>query len=151
MPSQSYLAKIHIAKKEIGLTDQEYRDILFMHFDGARSAKDLSDRQALALINKFRAKGWQPKKQITVKSERSGSRKVNDNYRTIKQGPYAKMQRKVLAMWAALGYDVKLLDARCKKQFKVDRIEWLQDYDALHVLITDLQQRCENAGVSTNG
>lgn len=147
MADRTMLAKIHIAKKELGLTDEQYRDILFLHFEGATSAKDLNDRQALALINKFRAKGWKPKQQATVKKGRTGTKRVNDNYRAIKNGPFAKMQRKVLALWATLGYDVSLLDARCKKQFGVERIEWVQDYDHLRVLILDLTSRCESAGV----
>lgn len=135
------LAKIHIAKKELGLTDEAYRDMLRLYFDGAESAKDLNDRQLTVLLNKFKSKGWKQKQPTTVKNGSSGHRKVSDNYRKINPGPYAKMQRKVLAMWAQLGYDVKKLDARVKKQFGIDRIEWLQDYDNLRVLIVDLETR----------
>lgn len=149
MPSRADLAKIHIAVKDLGLTDEEYRDIMRHHFAGSESAKELTSGQARVLLGIFRRKGWSgPKQRTTVKKGRTGSRTVNDNYRQIGAGPYAKMQRKILAMWAALGYDVALLDARCKKQFGVDRIEWLQDYDRLRVLITDLQARCERAGVA---
>jgi phage gp16-like protein len=140
------LAKIHIAKKELGLTDDVYRDILRIHF-GVDSAKDLKPKQVTVLLNKFRAKGWKPKKGAIVKNGRTGTRRKDDNYIQIKPGPAAKQQRYILAMWNALGYDVAKLHARCKKQFSIERFEWVTEYDELHVLITDLQQRCKSAGI----
>ena len=38
-PSKAALAKIHIAKKELGLTDEMYRDLLFCNFK-VESAKE---------------------------------------------------------------------------------------------------------------
>jgi hypothetical protein len=38
------------------------------------------------------------------------------------------------------------LHARCKRQFGVDRFEWLTDYQPLHILITDLEHRLRAAG-----
>ena len=67
MPDQKLLAKIHIAKKELGLDEDLYREILSSEFaclpvrQGVRSSKDMTDRQAIKLINIFREKGWVPK------------------------------------------------------------------------------------------
>lgn len=140
------LAKIHIAKKELGLSDEAYRDILHINF-GVESAKDLLPKQVVALLNKFRALGWKPKRPKVVKMGRKGTQRKGDNYIEIKPGPAARQQRYILAMWNALGYDVAKLHARCKKQFGVDRFEWLTEHKELHVLITDLQQRCHSAGI----
>ena len=134
------LAKIHIAKKELGLTDEAYRDMLHLHF-GVSSAKDLLPKQVVVLLNNFRARGWKPKKGAVVKHGRADQRRKDDNFIVIKPGPAARQQRKVLAMWAALGYDVAKLHARCKKQFGIERFEWVTEYDELHVLITDLEHR----------
>ena len=60
MPVQKLLAKIHIAKKELGLDEETYREVLSSEF-GVRSSKDLNDAKALKLIRYFREKGWQPK------------------------------------------------------------------------------------------
>jgi hypothetical protein len=60
MPVQKLLAKIHIAKKELGLEDSIYRDILYRKFR-VGSSKSLSDSQALVLINHFKGLGWVPK------------------------------------------------------------------------------------------
>ncbi len=59
MPSHSDLAKIHIAKKELGLDDAAYRSILWDRYH-RESAADLTDRQAADLIETFRRKGWRP-------------------------------------------------------------------------------------------
>lgn len=152
MLSKTSLAKIHIAKKELGLSDETYRDILHLHF-GVDSAAKLNDRQGTVLLNHFRAKGWQPKQPVgersrtTVKNGRKASKKVNDNYRHIKPGPAAAQQKYVLALWSLLGYEIKKLDSRCHTQFGVDRIEWLTEHDDLHILITDLRKRCRDAGL----
>ena len=48
------LAVIHIVKRELGLADEEYRDILQM-VTGVRSAKDLDDRSFRKLMRYFAA------------------------------------------------------------------------------------------------
>jgi hypothetical protein len=135
-PTKAQLAKIHIAKKELQLTDEVYRDILALNFR-VESAKDLIDRQAVQLLEIFRVKGWQAKS----KKSGTGQKKRSGNYIVIKPGPTAAQQRKVLAMWNELGYAMEKLHSRCQRQFNVDRFEWLTDSQALHVLITDLDQR----------
>ena len=46
------LAVIHIVKKELGLSDDEYRDIL-QTYAGVRSAKDLDDKGFRKLMHHF--------------------------------------------------------------------------------------------------
>jgi phage gp16-like protein len=135
-PSKTALAKIHIAKKDLGLSDEAYRDILHLHFQ-VDSAASLDERQATVLLNTFRARGWLAKqKQPATATARQGG-----GYIAIKPGPAAAQQRKVLALWNALGYPVDKLHSRCHRQFNVDRFEWLTEQHHLHVLITDLQGR----------
>jgi len=133
--NKTALAKIHIAKKELSLSEEAYRDILHFNFQ-VESAKELTDSQARQLIELFKAKGWK-QKPGTGKNTSSG------RFITVKPGPAAKQQRKVLAMWNTLGYDMAKLHGRVKKQFGVDRFEWLEDGQALHILITDLQRRLD--------
>jgi len=59
MPTRNHLAKIHIAKKALGLKDATYRSILRKRYH-RESAAELSDRQAADLIDLFREKGWRP-------------------------------------------------------------------------------------------
>lgn len=140
MPDHAKLAKIHIAKKELALSEEAYRDILWLNFK-VESAKELTEQQAQELINLFKAKGWVPK----VDGPR-GQRKSEGQFIEIKPGPAARQQRKVLALWHELGYDMTKLHTRVKKQFGVDRFEWLEDGQALHILITDLEHRLATQG-----
>lgn len=141
MVERAKLAKIHIAKKELALTDENYRDILHLHFQ-VESAAQLDDRQATELLNLFKAKGWRPRSAgARLKSSPSTDKK--SDYITPRPGPAEQQQRKVLALWNELGYANQALHARVKKQFKMDRFEWLEDYDSLHILITDLQHRVD--------
>lgn len=150
MPTAANLAKIHIAKKELQLTDETYRDMLHLHFQ-VKSAKQLTDRQCAVMLNHLKAKGWQPKSPAVVKEGRKNTTRANDNYRRIPSGPAARQQRYVLALWAKLGYEIKKLDSRCHQQFGIDRFEWVTEHDQLRVLITDLRKRCQDAGLDPDG
>jgi len=59
MPSRRELAKIHIAKRELGLDEATYRGILWERYRRDSSA-ELTDRQAADLVELFRQKGWRP-------------------------------------------------------------------------------------------
>jgi phage gp16-like protein len=59
MPTRSELAKIHIAKKELGLDDSTYRGVLWDRYH-KESAADLTPEQASDLVELFRQKGWRP-------------------------------------------------------------------------------------------
>ena len=139
-PTMAQLAKIHIAKKELQLTDDLYRDILALNFKGVQSAKGLTIQQADQLLEHFRSKGWKPKK---APAGAPRMKRRDGNYIDIKPGPTAAQQRKVLAMWNALGYGMDKLHKRCKRQFGVERFEWVTEPRDLHVLITDLSKRQE--------
>lgn len=136
MPTRKDYAKINIAKKELGLTDAEYRDILTWKFQ-LKSAKELSARQVGVLLNYFRAKGWKP--------QHSGKRSAN--FKEIAGGHNPAQKRYILALWNALGYETAKIDIRVKKQFNVDRLEWLNNDSHLHILVTDLRARCLRAGI----
>lgn len=56
MPRRELLALVHIAKKELNLPDDIYRDILFVQF-GKESARDLSAEEIFALLDHFRSLG----------------------------------------------------------------------------------------------
>lgn len=59
---QNMLAKVHLAKKDLGLDDADYRHVLRHNF-GAESAADLSDRELNDLLTHFKSKGWAAKPQ----------------------------------------------------------------------------------------
>jgi hypothetical protein len=57
MPTRSQLARVHIAKRDLKLSDSMYRDFLNLCF-GKRSAKDLSPPEVEALLAHFKGLGW---------------------------------------------------------------------------------------------
>ena len=83
--SNVLLAQIHIAKKDLGLDDATYRDVLHQ-VTGKESSKDMSDRDRRKVLDHFRSKGWSPK---TKRNKRTGSKKA--------------YVRKIFAMWWDLG------------------------------------------------
>src|ERR1700728_3460402 len=53
------LAKVHIAKKDLGLDEAAYRDVV-LRITGRDSARDATDAQLDALLDEFRRLGWTP-------------------------------------------------------------------------------------------
>ncbi|SDQ17888.1 regulatory protein GemA [Pseudovibrio sp. Tun.PSC04-5.I4] len=53
-----YIAQIHIAKKDLALDEDSYRDVL-ERVTGKRSAKGLSEGQYLRVVTEFKRLGWQ--------------------------------------------------------------------------------------------
>jgi hypothetical protein len=86
------LAKVHIAKKELGLDDETYRDVL-VRVTGKTSSKGLSDRQLDAVLVEFRRLGWVPKK-ATAGAPHGG--KAAGRYRPASDKPHI---RKIFAIW----------------------------------------------------
>lgn len=58
---KSLLAKIHVAKKQLGLTDSEYRAMLEGNF-GVTSAAHLDDEGLQRMVFELRAYGFRPKR-----------------------------------------------------------------------------------------
>ncbi len=58
MPTNAELAKVHIAKRDLKLTDPLYRGFLNVLF-GETSAKDLTHEQIEELLEHFKSLGWQ--------------------------------------------------------------------------------------------
>lgn len=59
MPNRNELAKIHIAKKELGLDEETYRGVLWDRYH-KDSAAELTASQVADLLDLFRQKGWRP-------------------------------------------------------------------------------------------
>lgn len=78
LPRQNALAKIHIAKKDLCLDDDTYREVL-QRLCGVASAKELTDRQLGRVLAEFRRLGWKPKapKPQTVSLRLPQLRKIN--------------------------------------------------------------------------
>lgn len=60
MSTRALRAKIHIAKKQLGLDDETYRAILARHGEGKTSSRELTIAQMDAVLREFTGKGWAP-------------------------------------------------------------------------------------------
>ena len=126
MPVQKLLAKIHIAKKELGLDEETYRDVLNSEC-GVRSAKFLSNEQALKVIRRFQNSGWTPK---------SKPKKFDDQKGNIYSATPAQ-KRKIEVMWHDLyrgNSETKHLRQFLWNHFKVSDIRFLDKDKAYDVI-----------------
>ncbi len=123
--SRTDLAKIHIAKKELGLDDDLYRAVL-LRVTGKDSASKLNSKQATSLLAEFKSLGWKPK---TV---RRAGRARPKAARSRKE-----MMSKVEALLADAKRPWQYADAMAQKMFGIVRVEWLDD-EQLHKLIAAL-------------
>lgn len=104
------LAAIHVAKKDLGLSDDEYRDILFV-VARVRSASDLDAAGRARVLDHFRSRGALGGRQV----------KRNDS---------DPMVRKLWALWGELVDAGKAnnpngLNAWVQRQTGVSRPQWL--------------------------
>lgn len=121
---QANLAKIHIAKKALGLDDDTYRALL-ARVAGVTSAKDLNPRQVSAVLAEFQRLGWQPPAKPT---SRPAPNPAPDRKKLI---------GKIEAQLATAGRPWAYADAMCSRMFKVERVEWC-DSDQLQRLVAAL-------------
>lgn len=133
MPSNAALAKIHIAKKELNIAEEDYRSILSGF--NVDSAKELNDDQANKLVLLFKKIGWSPKASqkkiketkpicVTVPANRP------DEYATQKQ------INKLAGLWVTYS-NQKNTNSFIKfilRVAKVNAIEWLQKDDVQKVI-----------------
>jgi len=122
------LALIHIIKKDLKLSDDEYRKIL-LETAGVESARDLTAEGFRALMNYF---------------VRSKHYKVNKNDLTIKQKMYVKY------LLFDLGWDFDHFTNFLIKYYHKSRIDWLTKKEASH-LIESLKNIIEHGKAEGGG
>lgn len=122
------LAKVHLAVAQLGLSDDDYRGILFdvagpdavrWEPDGKKgkiSAKNCSDAQLVAVIEHFKARGWKQ-----AKPTRPAGPKPADH----------KPASKARALWISLHHlgavedpSERALEAFARRQLHCARMQW---------------------------
>jgi len=114
------LAKIHIAKKQLGMDDATYREMLF-NVTGFQSAADLNRTQRWAVITHLKARGFR---------SRHDSAKSSGMNRTT-AARRAPLLSKIGAILADLRLPWAYADGMAKRMFGVDKVRWLRP-DQLH-------------------
>ncbi|WP_321532290.1 phage protein GemA/Gp16 family protein [uncultured Desulfuromonas sp.] len=136
MPQDPMLQKIHIAKKDLALDDDTYRDAILMISNGRTdSSKHLLKREKDDLLKHFESLGWQPKRP---------KRKPNNMDKKTSGG---RRLAKIGAMLAAGKKPWSYADAMAKHMYDVDSVRFLHSRPAdLRGIISALQKEGEKKG-----
>lgn len=138
---RSMLAKIHVAKKQLALADDDYRQIM-MQETGHASAGDCSEAELERVIGRLQAQGFKP-------LPKAGPGAGNSTSGRPAQHPVA---RKARALWISLYHlgavrspDDKALEAFAKRQLKCERLVWANQSDG-YKLIEALKSMAQKHG-----
>lgn len=118
------IAQVHIAKSQLGMDDDAYREMLARIGKGKTSSKDLSILQLRMVVTEMKAKGFR------AKPARSKARPQPARSKEALRG-------KVDALLAAAGRPIEYADGMARKMFNVDKVDWL-DADQLWRVVAAL-------------
>lgn len=133
---RAMLAKVHLAKKELGLDEETYRAVL-VRKTGHESAASCSEAQLGGVLDEFKAKGWKPATAGKLKGAKPADH------------PVAKKAR---ALWISLHQlgevrdpSERALERFAARQLGVDRLQWA-DQSQGYRLIEALKAMAGRAG-----
>lgn len=133
MASRANLAKIHIAKKELGLDDDTYRDILHTQFKKV-SSRDLTDRQCARLLGHFESLGWKP---AAGKKKKYGKKP----HHMDKSAYLAKIE----ALLSEAARSWAYADGMARHMYRVATVQWCSD-DQLRGIVAALVKNAQKQG-----
>lgn len=133
---RSLIAKVHVAKKALGLSDDDYRAVM-LRVAGRTSAADCTDRELVKLVEEFRSKGF------TTEARQPGA--------TAKPADHP-VARKARALWISLGLlgaiadpSDAALEAFARRQLGCVRMQWA-DQSLGYKLVEALKAIAERHG-----
>lgn len=133
---QAELAKIHLARRDLGLDDPTYRAQISRISDGRTdSAGALTDTERRRLLDEYRAAGWRGRPPAGVRRTRPAATK-------------AELVSKVRALLADAGRPDAYADRIAEHAFGIERWEWLdwdQTLKLTQMLVIDQQRRARRA------
>jgi hypothetical protein len=129
------LAKVHIAKNDLGVSDYAYEEILDCQFR-VDSAAVLTIRQLESLVRYFEQRGW--KAARGQRTEGRGQRTEGRRQRTEGgrqmtdgRGQVEALRERIMHIAWSLDNGEKRLQGLVEKICKVDRLEWCWDVGRL--------------------
>lgn len=151
-PKKELIKKAAIARRQIGIDDEAYRILLTRRY-GVDSSTKLNIKQLHDLIHNvyIGEMGWEQKPAKTKKptpTQKKGKGYQGEFVEISDKDPLAKQKRYALALAKLLGWKLSGLNTRCKKQFEVERFEWISQQKHMQILIKDMQQRCAKRGIN---
>ena len=147
------LIKIHIARKQLGLTDDDYRSAIQSY--GVEHANELSWNDAEDILEKFKRLGWKESATSKTKNSKPAQNKIQrfgfgkKKYENLrgrgKQYPKPQKLRMIEALWRDVSRektDESLANFIYKKT-GVDDITFLLE-DQARIILTALQAMAKN-------
>lgn len=124
MSRAASLAKIHIARKDLGLDEETYRALL-REVAGVDSAADLTPTGLARVLDHLRRLGWRPKP----------ARRAKRRPHTLdRSAQLRKIEAQLSELRASWGYADKI----AKRMFGVEKVEWLRGSDQFRAVIAAL-------------
>jgi len=108
------MAKIHIAKKDLHLDDNTYRDVLW-RVTGKRSCKDMTIAQLQDVVKDMEKSGFKPK----------AAPKHGKKPSVV--GKREPLMGKIHAMLTDMGLHWNYAHGMADSMFKIKRLQWLND------------------------
>jgi len=149
---QTDLSVIHIAKKQLALEDDSYRDLL-ERLTGQRSSAKLDAEQRRIVLAEFKRLGFK-QQSAQQSSANGGAKKPRIGTRRLAADPRA---RKVRALWLTLWQLAAVRDpsedalaAFVKRVARVDDLAWLSPQQ-FHAVTEALKDWCEREGFAVHG
>ncbi len=138
------LGKVALGRKQIpAFSDEETWRTMLEEIGGSRSAAAMNDTQLARVIDHLAARGAVFTKGASSSGPyTAGAAGRRSDFYEIPEGtPHAPLKRKILKLWKLLGYDVKKIDTRIKRQYGVETLRWCHDWNALSTIAKDLEKR----------
>ncbi|MCG8643321.1 MAG: regulatory protein GemA [Desulfobacterales bacterium] len=101
---------VHVAKKQTGMTEEEYRDLLASV--GAKSSKELTRKTFSVVMGHFEQLGFKSTSAYRARSNAEAKKHYLD---------------KIDAILGDLGEDRKYADSIARNSFKVKYVHWLEE------------------------
>jgi len=129
------LAQIHIAKKELGLDDDTYRQMIATTTGGKRSCSDCSVSELHQVLQGLKNRGFKAKPRKRVARHPGTPHNLDSE----------PMLQKIEALLAEMKAPWSYADAIAKRQYQVERVAWLKTVEqfkgVIAALDVELQKR----------
>lgn len=132
-------AQIHIARKQLGLDEDTYRQMIATVTGGKRSCADCSVAELYQVVHHLKERGFKarPRKRV---AEYPGSP------HNLGKEP---MLQKVEALLVELSAPWSYADAIARQQFGIERVAWLKKPEQLKAIIAALDVELEKRSLLT--
>jgi phage gp16-like protein len=132
------LAKIHIAKKQLGLDELSYREMLFA-LTGVESSAQLDSGGRRKVLAHLRACGFKGAKSASGRGFYPG-RPTNMRHPTK-----GRMLKKIEALLAEAGHPWEYVHSIARNRYGKDRVEWCDEVE-IHSIVAMLVYDAKRAG-----